>query len=514
MTVKAIRLENFMAFKDTGWIELRPITLLFGRNSSGKSVVIRALRLLKQSLDYGTEKEPLAFVVDEGVDLENFKTTVHRQELKSIITFRFRCDLVQDINEELIRTSNPIDALRNRINQQLLQARREPIPIDDTPTILDLSVSFAWDQRGEEKVPRVVPVAVQIDCPWEILKEQEQETIFAAERVFEDLASEEEKQIERDEQQESWTWSEEWFPWSEFLKQHEINDDDLHWSSVSIEYENGFLPRLVDLSGKTPRDDPDSTTDFGLVNNLLGAFRERIELFLRSIEYFGPIRPEPRRIYSLDQFEKRRWHSLGLDAFIRFLSEDVDDEEREEINRWVNHVIIGVAAKATKYYSGDLGLMAQIYIDEGNSNFDPNLIDVGFGASQAFPIIVQSVLAKPGSLVIIEQPELHLHPGAQARLADMFIESALSKKPVFLLETHSEHLLLRVQTRIAETENQVPGHLLKLKRDDAKIYFMYRKKGCRCSSIDELPIQKTGYLDLSKAPPEYDDFFADNLLES
>lgn len=46
MSVKAIRLENFMAFSDTGWIELRPITLLFGRNSSGKSAIIRALRLL------------------------------------------------------------------------------------------------------------------------------------------------------------------------------------------------------------------------------------------------------------------------------------------------------------------------------------------------------------------------------------------------------------------------------------------------------------------------------------
>jgi predicted ATPase len=52
VTVKAIRLENFMAFSDTDWLELRPITLLFGRNSSGKSVIIRALRLLRQSLDH------------------------------------------------------------------------------------------------------------------------------------------------------------------------------------------------------------------------------------------------------------------------------------------------------------------------------------------------------------------------------------------------------------------------------------------------------------------------------
>ena len=53
MTVDAFRLKNFMAFRDTGWIELRAITLLFGRNSSGKSAIIRALRLLKQSLYNG-----------------------------------------------------------------------------------------------------------------------------------------------------------------------------------------------------------------------------------------------------------------------------------------------------------------------------------------------------------------------------------------------------------------------------------------------------------------------------
>ena len=58
MTVRAIRLKNFMAFEDTDWLELRPITLLFGRNSSGKSAVIRALRLLKQSLDAPDGRDP------------------------------------------------------------------------------------------------------------------------------------------------------------------------------------------------------------------------------------------------------------------------------------------------------------------------------------------------------------------------------------------------------------------------------------------------------------------------
>jgi len=61
LPVEAIRLQNFMAFEDTGWVELRPITLLFGRNSSGKSALIRALLLLKQSLESPPGAGPLVF---------------------------------------------------------------------------------------------------------------------------------------------------------------------------------------------------------------------------------------------------------------------------------------------------------------------------------------------------------------------------------------------------------------------------------------------------------------------
>ena len=72
MTVRAIRLENFMAFADTDWIELLPISLLFGRNSSGKSAFIRALRLLKQSRtsppDALPTQFPLNFFREHGLD--------------------------------------------------------------------------------------------------------------------------------------------------------------------------------------------------------------------------------------------------------------------------------------------------------------------------------------------------------------------------------------------------------------------------------------------------------------
>lgn len=95
MTVEAIRLQNFMAFRDTDWLELRPITLLFGRNSSGKSVLIRALLLLRQSLRRVEEEQ--AFILSEpyGVDMGGFREMVHKGDERSRVGFHFRCNSVE-----------------------------------------------------------------------------------------------------------------------------------------------------------------------------------------------------------------------------------------------------------------------------------------------------------------------------------------------------------------------------------------------------------------------------------
>jgi hypothetical protein len=77
--------------------------------------------------------------------------------------------------------------------------------------------------------------------------------------------------------------------------------------------------------------------------------------------------------------------------------------------------------------------------------------DVGIGISQVLPVLVHAY-ANEGTLVAIEQPEIHLHPALQAELGDVFIESALGeRRNTFLLETHSEHLILRILRRVRET---------------------------------------------------------------
>ena len=81
-----------------------------------------------------------------------------------------------------------------------------------------------------------------------------------------------------------------------------------------------------------------------------------------------------------------------------------------------------------------------------------NLKDVGVGVSQVLPVIVAALVAEPGHIVIVEEPESHLHPLAQSELANLFAEISKSRNVQFIIETHSEHLFRRMQTLMARGE--------------------------------------------------------------
>jgi predicted ATPase len=92
---------------------------------------------------------------------------------------------------------------------------------------------------------------------------------------------------------------------------------------------------------------------------------------------------------------------------------------------------------------------AEIKLVEMRSGLRLDPSDVGVGISQVLPIVVGAVLPG-GSVVAIEQPELHIHPAMQVALGDLFIEGATKRGMSFLIETHSEHLILRLMRRIRE----------------------------------------------------------------
>jgi predicted ATPase len=90
------------------------------------------------------------------------------------------------------------------------------------------------------------------------------------------------------------------------------------------------------------------------------------------------------------------------------------------------------------------------------------ITDVGFGVSQILPVLVLCYYAPPGSILIFEQPEIHLHPSVQSGLSDVFIDVIKNRNMQIIIESHSEHLLRRLQRRIAEEQ---------INKEDTALYF-------------------------------------------
>jgi predicted ATPase len=139
----------------------------------------------------------------------------------------------------------------------------------------------------------------------------------------------------------------------------------------------------------------------------------------------------------------------------------------------------------------------EIRLRKTHSSAEVLLPDVGFGVSQVLPVLVQCYYATEGSTLIIEQPELHLHPAAQSELADVLIDVVRNRGMQVIVESHSEHLLRRLQRRIAE--GQFAAH-------DAALYFCEMDDGA--SKITPLEITEEGFI---KNWPK--DFFGDEMGE-
>ena len=120
-----------------------------------------------------------------------------------------------------------------------------------------------------------------------------------------------------------------------------------------------------------------------------------------------------------------------------------------------------------------------------------NFADVGCGTSQILPIIVQSLMPHEESLIIIEQPEVHLHPKVQADLADFFIKAA-SKKKKFLLETHSDYFIERIRYNIMTGD---------IRTEDVAIYYIEQNEAEKCSTITTININSNGQY--SNLPDDY-----------
>jgi predicted ATPase len=174
------------------------------------------------------------------------------------------------------------------------------------------------------------------------------------------------------------------------------------------------------------------------------------EEFSKHLYYISSKRGLTSRSEGVDQRFSRRPDNVGVNGedIVPVLAYIKDDASYAEVVEKINHWLekFGLTKAAANIVDGPA---YSLKLTNKKTLVQSSVLDIGFGVNQLLPVIVQCFYAPAGSLIMIEQPEAHLHPKAQANITDFLIDVVKSGKRV-LVETHSEHLLLRLQRRVAE----------------------------------------------------------------
>jgi predicted ATPase len=220
-----------------------------------------------------------------------------------------------------------------------------------------------------------------------------------------------------------------------------------------------------------------------------------MERMLRSIFYVGPLREYPKRLYLWSGETPDHVGVKGDRAVEAILAAGErafnwkPKQKTKHLDRLVAEqlhlmgLIRDFKVKPLEQHRKEY----EVLVRTSPKLPEVKLTDVGFGVSQVLPVIVECFYVPRRSIVIFEQPEIHLHPRVQADLADLFIaairarEDGTERDCQFIIESHSEHFLRRLQRRIAEEE---------LSAEDAALYFVSTQE--ESARIEELEIDKFG----------------------
>jgi predicted ATPase len=236
---------------------------------------------------------------------------------------------------------------------------------------------------------------------------------------------------------------------------------------------------------------PDQARTYFQNAGFLADLESAYEAQLDKIFYLGPLREFPQRDYLWAHSKPTDVGRRGEKAIEAILSAT----DRGEMRNLKRKAPRKPFQEMIAYWLREMGLIEEFKVEEiapGSNRWQARvrtrrgadqvlLTDVGFGVSQVLPVITLLQYVDEGSTVILEQPEIHLHPLAQSALADVIVQAAVHRKVQVILESHSEHLLLRLQRRIAEE---------RISTDDVSLYFCDAPKGV--SELTQLELDMFG----------------------
>ena len=216
------------------------------------------------------------------------------------------------------------------------------------------------------------------------------------------------------------------------------------------------------------------------VPDVFSGLEEAFENLFSRILYLGPLREYPQHTYTWEGDhpkgigqEGEKAISALLSGRIRRLSID------EQILSWLQR--LELIDSYDLHPASDTSRDYEFLVKKYKGGPEVRLTDIGFGVSQVLPVLILCYYAPEGSILILEQPEAHLHPKVQTELADVLIDVVKNRNLQIILESHSEYLLSRLQRRIAEKE---------IAAADTALYFCEIKDGT--SEIEQLNVDEYG----------------------
>jgi hypothetical protein len=462
MELREFTVNGFQSFGMPQSVELKPLNFFFGPNSSGKSSIGRAIRFLSQS---SMARGSFVYAGD-AVDLSSAKAAVHGQEISGAIS----------LGLGLQGPSRPL----GRLDKALLQSLEARWTIEartpDIPTNAHFKFRFQLDSHNPS--PGVVDGILEFETNryGEVLL-----TKCSAEGDLSVLES----------------------------FRNPVESDDSTEENPSTTDRFGFsrsplVPQSVGLGGKFDFGEGLSVHANGLLNQLRGP----IDALLASISYCGPIREiSAHFVESNKVFEPIKADGSNIQEILG----SIPDKEFARLSSWLERLTNGVYSLERVPVTAEIPQFEsqiQTFLRDKFSGALVAFKDAGAGISQLLPILVhvygrintgrtlrqgsssysRGNLGRFPGLVLIEQPELHLHPRMQAEMANFLIEIAYegrdsTEKPQILCETHSEQMLLRVQKHVATG---------RLSGDDVGIYFVDRFPGSKSSYVQRIRMRDDG----------------------
>lgn len=279
------------------------------------------------------------------------------------------------------------------------------------------------------------------------------------------------------------------------IKEHEFDLRRVIPADVDYPIEFVFRNAFMELGqkGAKPGTFGSSQAGFIALSNLLHASR-------KPVFALAPVRTKPRRTYDeySDDFDPEGDH---VPVILARLGQEDDDVRGPRIVEALNEFgeMSGLFEKITVRHLGRKPTDPfQIMVETGGA--PANLPDVGYGVSQTLPIIVQSALAAEKGMLLLQQPEVHLHPRGQAALGSFFARLVAKEKKELVIETHSDHLLDRIRREVARGT---------LRASDVLILFF--EKEYIETQIHQIGVDEQG--NITGAPESYRRFFLEEEID-